>query len=1014
VYLNLDKSSLYIHTDSTFLKTSIADPDIMDYTLKTESNTTSNEVNKWSIIDFETLPSDLEYYQKINSIKSVNTVNVVAPSFTTMAGKKVVLSRHFYVKLNQPSDLSLLQQQAAQHNVLIKNQNQFMPLWYTLVCTESTIENSLEVANTIFETGLFASSSPNFMSIREEEQIPSSQIPTNTPLGNCPNVNDQLFGLQWNLENTGQVLPTVTATFGLDINACEAWNITTGNPNITVAVIDGGVQLDHPDLTNMHQSNYNTSSDLSNLWYHGTACAGIIGATHNNIGVSGISPDCQIMSINISYTNAVDIANGVSFAVQSGADVINNSWKVHLMDQDIINNAYNNALSLGRNGKGCVVVFSSGNIEGIIDEFPANSNDDFLVVGAMSPCGERKSPASCDLDATVPEHGSAFGSELDIMAPGVFIPTTDITGIHGGNTDHHGDYLLDFKGTSSAAPHVAAVAALILSVNPNLTNIEVNNIIESTAQKINPEIVPEPYSYEIHPNRPNGTWNNEMGYGLVDAHAAVVLAQSMNTDTVDLYTKDSPSDFGIEPNTNSNSTFLSQDIWVRHQQDGLTNFSHQTPLTNTDNYVYVRVRNNGTVASNGTDLLHLYWSNWGLSWSNHWIDHYLPTMPNGNDVLFGDEVGSINIPSIAPGEESVLEFNMGFYPYYPGLYGSYYRLLTRIVSTEDPILNETFNIHDNILNNNNIASKSVYVSNNNAPYSRTINTIHNPISTTKTYRLEFHTNSNEYGKAVYEEAEIHIELEQELFNAWNTGGKQGNNFKLTNNDHVIIVTNNHFVLDNISLQPNQFYSLNATFHFLTKELTNKNQFNYSMAQYDDSDNSLVDITHIEIQKETRTVFLADAGDNLETDKNETITLSAAQINEAAVYNWYDPEGNLIYTGKDLTVSADVTKQYKLEIVADADGFKDYDEVDVTVNQFYLNTIVPNPATNTVTINYKTIDIASAYLMVIGTNNNTSNNYIINTNLEQTTLDISNYPIGYYTIALVCNGDIVDAKTLIKN
>jgi len=153
---------------------------------------------------------------------------------------------------------------------------------------------------------------------------------------------------------------------------------------------------------------------------------------------------------------------------------------------------------------------------------------------------------------------------------------------------------------------------------------------------------------------------------------------------------------------------------------------------------------------------------------------------------------------------------------------------------------------------------------------------------------------------------------------------------------------------------------------------------------------------------------------LEIDKNETITLSAAQINEAAVYNWYDPEGNLIYTGKDLTVSADVTKQYKLEIVADADGFKDYDEVDVTVNQFYLNTIVPNPATNTVTINYKTIDIASAYLMVIGTNNNTSNNYIINTNLEQTTLDISNYPIGYYTIALVCNGDIVDAKTLIKN
>ena len=1021
MYLNLDKSSLYIHTDSTFLKTSITDPDIMDYTLKTESNTTSNEVKKWSIIDFETLPSDLEYYQKINSIKSVNTVNVVAPSFTTMAGKKVVLSRHFYVKLNQPSDLSLLQQQATQHNVLIKNQNQFMPLWYTLVCTESTIENSLEVANTIFETGLFASSSPNFMSIREEEQISSSQIPTNTPLGNCPNVNDQYFGIQWNLENTGQRVstdPFVFATEGLDINACEAWNITTGDSSIKIAVLDHGIELDHPDLiANIDLQSYDTqsggTSKMPPYSHHGTQCAGIIGATQNAIGVSGIAPNCKLISISSPLDGSTDslslmqLANGINFAVQSGADVINNSWKVFVTQNDYIDDAFQIALTDGRNGKGCVVVFGSGNIEGFISEYPANNNDNFLVVGAMSPCGERASPSSCDGQYW---WGSAYGQKLDLVAPGAYIPTTDPS--NGGWVE--GDYDFGFLGTSSAAPHVAAVAALILSVNPNLTNIEVNNIIESTAQKINPEIVPEPYSYEIHPNRPNGTWNNEMGYGLVDAHAAVVLAQSMNTDTVDLYTKDSPSDFGIEPNTNSNSTFLSQDIWVRHQQDGLTNFSHQTPLTNTDNYVYVRVRNNGTVASNGTDLLHLYWSNWGLSWSNHWIDHYLPTMPNGNDVLFGGEVGSINIPSIAPGEESVLEFNMGFYPYYPGLYGSYYRLLTRIVSTEDPILNETFNIHDNILNNNNIASKSVYVSNNNAPYSRTINTIHNPISTPKTYRLEFHTNSNEYGKAVYEEAEIHIELEQELFNAWNTGGKQGSNFKLTNNDHVIIVTNNNFVLDNISLQPNQFYSLNATFHFLTKELTNKNQFNYSMAQYDVSDNSLVDITHIEIQKETRTIFLADAGDNLETDKNETITLSAAQINEAAVYNWYDPDGNLIYTGKDLTVSADVTKQYKLEIVADADGFKDYDEVDVTVNQFYLNTIVPNPTTNTVTINYKTIDIASAYLMVIGTNNNTSNNYIINTNQEQTTLDVTNYPIGYYTIALVCNGDIVDAKTLIKN
>jgi len=154
--------------------------------------------------------------------------------------------------------------------------------------------------------------------------------------------------------------------------------------------------------------------------------------------------------------------------------------------------------------------------------------------------------------------------------------------------------------------------------------------------------------------------------------------------------------------------------------------------------------------------------------------------------------------------------------------------------------------------------------------------------------------------------------------------------------------------------------------------------------------------------------------NFKWKSNENYISSKSGDFAQQVYNWYNPEGDLIYQGKELTVSADVTKKYRLEIVAEADGFKDYDEIDLKVNQFYLDTITPNPATNNVVINYKTIDVASAYLMVIGTNTNTSQNYIINTNLEQTTLNISNYPLGYYTIALVCNGNIVDAKTLIKN
>jgi subtilisin family serine protease len=96
------------------------------------------------------------------------------------------------------------------------------------------------------------------------------------------------------------------------------------------------------------------------------------------------------------------------------------------------------------------------------------------------------------------------------------------------------DYTVWFNGTSAATPHVAGVVALVLSVNPNLTEQQVRNIIESTAQKVGG------YSYQTDSNHPSGTWNNEMGYGLVDAYAAVQAAcaipvnftnQTVTTDT---------------------------------------------------------------------------------------------------------------------------------------------------------------------------------------------------------------------------------------------------------------------------------------------------------------------------------------------------------------------------------------------------------------------------------------------------------------------------------------------------
>lgn len=105
--------------------------------------------------------------------------------------------------------------------------------------------------------------------------------------------------------------------------------------------------------------------------------------------------------------------------------------------------------------------------------------------------------------------------------------------------------------------------------------------------------------------------------------------------------------------------------------------------------------------------------------------------------------------------------------------------------------------------------------------------------------------------------------------------------------------------------------------------------------------------------------------------------------------------------------------YKLEIISDVDGFKDYDEIEVTVNPYLLQSLVPNPGVNSVTVTYDAVDATSAYLMVTSTSSGTSNNYILDITEYQATLDISAYPTGLYSVVLVCNGQIQQSKTLAK-
>ena len=473
-YLTLDKSSADISVKNTLNKSSLKNSyELRDFTLVDDKSLNKPSTYKYAKITFQNKLTDEEYFEKLELIKSQSDIRTVSPNFRGKRGKKIGMSDYLYVKLKEIDDYQALISLASQKKLSIIEQNRFMPLWYTLRCTENTVGNTLEIANLLFETGLFASAVPDLLTYDDIV---------------C--ANDDNFGDLWGLNNSNNQ--------NIDINACDAWLITEG-AGVNVGVIDQGIEFSHNDLSNnLSPISYDTESNSSpsqTYGDHGVHCAGTIGAIKDNsLQVVGVAPKSTLFSISNSLggnaNSRIKRADGINWAVQNGIDIINNSWSSGVQF-DIIDDAIDNALINGRNGLGTIMVFAVGNDNSSPVSYPANYHPDILAVGSITSSGSKSS-------------FSNIGEELDIVAPGSSILST---GLNNSITTK--------SGTSMAAPHVVGIAALILSVNPNLTVQEVNRIIESTAKKIGA------YSYSNNSNRPNGTWNVEMGYGLVDAYASV-------------------------------------------------------------------------------------------------------------------------------------------------------------------------------------------------------------------------------------------------------------------------------------------------------------------------------------------------------------------------------------------------------------------------------------------------------------------------------------------------------------
>jgi subtilisin family serine protease len=410
----------------------------------------------------------------------------------------------------------------------------------------------------------------------------------------------------------------VIAIMDEGIESRNVMGVTTPHPDFSGSLTGGAAKMfGWMDFVNLVPDN-NTP-----LGGHGTACAGVAAAEADNPspvagedeGVVGSAGNCRLLGLihpaghpEIDFSDAYVWAAG--FDPQSaragfpaplarGADVFSTSygWFVGVPISGTMKDCFDHIATYGRGGRGAVCFFSAGN---------AN-----MVFNLQRPWAayERNFAIAASTDADVRAGYSNFGNGIDVCAPSnggtQAIWTTARVGMGtvAGHTGGTNDYQTGFGGTSSATPLTAGLAALLLSVNPTLTCVELRHILQSTTVKI-----------DFANTDPTGQWMDTDGDGVkdysqwygngrIDAKEAVDAAGKFAHD-IDLVVRENLGDTGAVPA--AGTWWGSPDLWVR-TQDPATDGAAALPATYADppphqdavsgsatNYVYARIKNNGT------------------------------------------------------------------------------------------------------------------------------------------------------------------------------------------------------------------------------------------------------------------------------------------------------------------------------------------------------------------------------------------------------------------------------------
>jgi subtilisin family serine protease len=294
--------------------------------------------------------------------------------------------------------------------------------------------------------------------------------------------NDPGFSLQWPLRNAGQT----GGSAGADIGATFAWDLGVGSSAITIAVLDTGIQADHPDLLGKVIPGYNfydMNNDTSDPHGHGTHVAGIAGAIGNNgVGIAGVDWNVRLLAVTVVSDSGSGtespVAAAVVWAADQGADVINMS--LQYAEGSV---ALRNAVAYAYDA-GVLPIAAAGNAGSSTVAYPARFPK-CMAIGATNHSDLRWS-------------SSNFGPEIDVVAPGADVYSLNRNS--GYRTR---------SGTSMATPHVSGLASLILSAGACLTPPEIEGILRDSAVDLGPP------GFDV-----------EYGYGRIEAPAALLAAHA--------------------------------------------------------------------------------------------------------------------------------------------------------------------------------------------------------------------------------------------------------------------------------------------------------------------------------------------------------------------------------------------------------------------------------------------------------------------------------------------------------